>query len=329
MKILCSYSSVEFTVEHFPASLTHREVNHPIFSIPQKKLLPYISKWAAGELTPTDNYLLFLALLNSSDLIEFRVPAVRANDTDSIIAQNMEHLAKVVSRINAVTNPAVVFPRYVISPETKSLHNVKHWIQNWNDCYQDFLDGYKRQESSRDLIVREAALERMIKNPHLPLSAYASKIAEWAAVAGQFPTYLTISPFNNQKVSMSDYWKEIIQKISREESIFSVPQVDIEDLLEHCEQNISIGTIYSNALFKALRHAIDRQKNFLGLGDMDLFSGKGKYQILSEDDSTESANIKAMIESAPEEEPKLEAYPTRIAYLRAKLRWQMAKKYHE
>lgn len=325
MKVLCAISGVEFTVEHFPAYLTSREVSHPIFSLPQKKLLSYLGKWASQELTPTDSYLLFLSLLNSSELVDFRVPVSRTAETDSLVAQNMENLAKVVSRLNAVTNPSVVFPRYAVSPETKTLANIKHWIENWNQAWQDFQDGYSREYDSRKLIVRESALERLIKNPHLPISSYASKIADWASIAGAFPEYLTTSPFTGLKVSMADYWKEIIIKCSREESLFLVPQVDIQDLLDHCESNISIGTIHSNALFKVLRHAIEKQKNFLGLGDMDL--GKIKYQILSTDDTTESANIKAMIDSAPEHEPRPESYPNKIAYLKAKLRFQMAKKY--
>lgn len=327
MKILCSLSGIEFSCEHFPAYLTSREVHHPIFSLPQKKLLSFLGKWSDGELTPTDSYLLFLAILNSSSLVEFRVPAAISPETESIVAQNMEHLAKTVSKLNAVTNPNVVFPRYVISPDTKFLGNVKHWIENWKDSYQDFCDGYAREYDARKLITRESALERLIKNPHLPVSAYAAKIAEWAAVAGQFPQYLTVSPFTNLKVTMATYWKEIIVKCSREESIFAVPQIDIQDLLEHCEQNISIGTIYSNALFSVLRKALERQKNFLGLGDMDL--SRGKYQILSTDDTTETANLKALIDSAPAEEPKPEQYPNKIAFLKAKLRFQMAKKYSQ
>jgi hypothetical protein len=325
MKILCSISGLEFTCEHFPGYLTSREASHPVFTIPQKKLLSYLGKWSSQELTPTDSYLLFLAILHSSELVEFRVPVSRNALTDSIVAQNMEPLAKIISRLNAVTNPAVVFPRYAIGPETKYLSNIKHWIENWNDAWKDFQDGYSRHESSRKLITREAALERLIKNPHLPISAYASKIAEWASVAGSFPDYTTISPFNGQKISMSEYWKDIISRCSREDSIFGVPQVDIEDLLEHCELNISIGTIYSNALFKVLRHALEKQKNFLGFGDMDL--SKTRYTILSSDDTTESANIKAMIDSAPETEPRQEQYPTKLAFLKAKLRWQIAKKY--
>jgi hypothetical protein len=325
MKILCAISGIEFQVEHFPGYLTSREVSHPIFYLPQKKLLSYLGKWAGQELTPTDSYLLFLAILNSSELVEFRVPVSRSPETDAIIAQNMEALAKVVSRLNAVTNPSVIFPRYAIGPETKYLGNIKHWIENWNQSWQDFQDGFSREYENRKLITRETALERLIKNPHLPISAYSSKIAEWAAVAGNFPTYNTISPFTGMRITMSDYWKDIIAKCSREESIFSVPQIDIQDLLDHCEGNIAIGSIYSNALFKVLRNAISRQRNFLGLGDMDLT--RGKFQILTSSDTTETANIKAMIDSAPETEPRLEQYPNKIAYLKAKLRFQMAKKY--
>jgi hypothetical protein len=34
-----------------------------------------------------------------------------------------------------------------------------------------------------------------------------------------------------------------------------------------------------------------------------------------------------MIDSAPENEPTQAGYPTKLAYLKAKLRWQLAKKY--
>ena len=324
MKILCGLSSIEFQCDHFPAYLHARETFHPIFSIPQKKLISYTRKWAAGELTATDNYLLFLAILNSSDLVEFRVPAIRTPFTDSIVAQNMESLVRTVIKLNTVTNPTVVFPRYVITPETKNLSNVKYWIENWHNSYQEFLDGYRAAHKSEKLSRRESALERMIKNPHKPISAYASQIADWAATAGSFPEGLIPSPFSNLQISLSDYWKQIISRCANETALFSIPRTDLDDLLEHCEQNIPVGTIYSNALFKILRHAIERQKNFLGLGDLDI--SRSTYQILESSDDAESANIRAMIDSAPESEPNPDQYPTRFAYLKAKLRWDMARK---
>jgi len=325
VKILCAYSSIEFTCDHFPASLFSREAYHPIFNLPQKKLLSYIGKWSASELTPIDSYLLFLATLNSSDLIEFRVPAIRTDRTDSLIAQNMEPLMKTIIRLNTVMNPAVVFPRYVISPETRTLDNVHHWIQNWKEAYQDFLDGYKSVHESQDLIRREHAIERLIKSPHRPIASYAASIADWAAIAGEFPASQTISRITGKQLTISDYWKEIIIRCTKEEQIFSINREDLEELIEHCEINISAGPILAHHLFKVLRHARERQKNFLGLGDLDI--RRSTFQILTSSDSVEDANLRASIQSAPLDEPKIESYPSKFAYMKAKFRYDMAKKY--
>jgi len=322
MKILCAYSSIEFNCEHFPGTLNSREVAHPIFYIPQKRLLSYTGKWAAGELTPIDSYLLFLSLLNSSDLVNFRVPAIRTPDTDSIIALNMEPLTKILIRLNIVPEITKAFPSYVITPETKDLSNVQYWIQNWKEAYKDFKDGYISANESQKLIHRELALERLIKNPHKPISSYARQLSEWAAVAGKFPEWKTSSPFTGKTLSCSELWQEIIIRASKEESIFSVPRIDLEDLLEHCECNIPIGSIFSNALFTVLRKALEKQKNFLGLGDINI--GKVSYTILQADTSPESFNMLAMINSAPPDKPKQEDYPNKLSYLKAKLRYEAA-----
>lgn len=324
MKVLCAYSSLEFTCEHFPGYLSSRETSHPLFHVPQKKLLSYLGKWASGGLTNTDSYLLFLALLRSSELVEFRLPAIRTVSTDSIIAINMEPLCKTLIKLNTIVSPSIVFPHYVISAETRGLDNVSHWIANWEIAYQEFQSGYRSAHDSAKLRTREAALERLIKNPHRPVASYASQIADWAATAGSFPEFVLTNPHNSMKVSCSDYWKYLISKCAHEEQIFAIRRKDLEELLEHCEENIPIGSIYSNALFRILRHALERQKNFLGLGDLDI--SKSSYTILSADTSTESANLRAIIDAAPDHLPRREEYPTQFAYMKAKLRWDMAQK---
>lgn len=324
MKILCTYSSIEFSCEHFPGRFYSRDTYHPIFSLPQKKLLGYLGKWAGGQLTQTDSYLLFLALLKSSDLVDFRVPAVHTPFTDSIIATNMEYLAKTVSKLDAITAPSVNFPHYVISPETKTLSNVHYWIENWEESYNDFTSGKRREYDDRQVARREFALERLIKNPHKPISAYSKQLAEWASIAGSFPTSLTPSPFSGLQVSISDLWKQIIEKCAHETQLYSIPKKDLIELQEHCEEFIPVGSIHSHALFKIISNAIKRQSSFLNLGDIDIT--KTTYQILSDTDTVESANIKAMLDSSPESAPKESDYPTKIAFLRAQMRWNLSRK---
>jgi hypothetical protein len=330
MQILCAYSSITFNVEHFPGTLSSRESYHPIFDMPQKRLLSNLGKWSSGGLTPTDSYLLFLAVLRSTDLVDFRVPAIRTPTTDAIIAQNMESLCRTVIKLKSVSNPAVVFPHYVISPDTRSLDNVRYWIENWQDSYDAFVAGRVRDIEGRDewkrLVTREAALQRLIKNPHRPIASYAAQIADWASIAGSFPDHGTIpSPFSGMQITVSDYWKELIVLCASETKLFGIPQKDLVELRDHCEEHIPVGSIYSNALFKIIRHALDRQQSFLGLGDFDIT--RSTYQLLESTDDVEAANLSASIQAAPLEEPRQEQYATKFEFLRAKLRYQLARKH--
>ncbi len=328
MKILCSKSGIEFTAEHFPGTFFSRELSHPIFSLEQKKLLSYTGKWAAGELTPTDSYLLFLALLNTSEQIQFRTSCKRTPLTNSIVANNMEYLVRTVIKLNAIRTPGTLFPYFAVTAETCTLANVHHWIEVWENCWRDFESGSRRDIIHRELARRETALQRMIKNPHKPIKEYAPQIAEWASTAGSFPTFLIPNPFTKEKkqITLSTYWKEIIIRSTRNEYLYTIPDNDLQELLDHCEENIPPGSIYSHALFEALRHALSKKKNFLGLGDMDL---RSTYQILEDPKDVESANFKAMIDSAPIEVPRREQYPTQFAYMKAKLRWDLAKKFND
>lgn len=321
MKVLCGISSIEFNVEHFPGSLYSRETVHPIFHLPQKKLLSYLSKWSGGELTSIDSYLLFLALLNSSELVEFRVPVFRNERTDSVIANNMEYLAKTVIKLNTVSTPSFNFPSFAITTETRYLDNIHYWLDNWDAAYQDFLDGYSKEYKSRQLIRREQALEKLIKSPFKPAKTLANQLADWAVIAGEFPTYLVNNPFTGLQISMADYWRIIIQKCSVDEFTLAIPKWDIEDCLEHCEINIPVGTIHSNALFSCLRRAIEKQENYLGKGDM---SKLADFKFVSPNDVKEFESIQKMIDDAPLTEPTVGEYPKRLDYLKAKARWDMA-----
>lgn len=325
-KILCALSGISFTCEHFPITLESRETYHPIFDVSQKKLLPYLGKWSSNQLTLTDSYLLFLSLLHSSELVQFRTSVLRTTATDSIVAQNMEFLAKTVIKLNTVSTPAKLFPSFAITSDTRDLSNVHHWIENWKEHYDDFQNGLRRDYDTRKLVKRESALERLIKSPHKPISSYSSQLADWASIAGQFPSYAVKSPFNGFNIALSDYWKLIISRCANESQLYSVPKADLEELIEHCEENIgATGSIFSHALFKVLRTAQRKQASFLGYGDKDI--GETTYSILESSDDVEDLNIKLMIDTAPEFEPKPDQYPTKFEFMRAKARWDMAKRY--
>lgn len=323
MNILCAISGIEFKCDYFPAELSSREVTHPIFYLQQKKLISYLSKWTAGELTPTDSYLLFLALLNSTELVEWRVPVIKTDATNSIIATNMEQLFKVIGQLNLIKTPQFAVPQFAVTKETRDLDNVHYWIKAWQDAIDEFYNEYKTTGDWNAIRTRELALERMIKTSTRDVSSYSGVLADWAELAGNFPQF-DITDYKGARVSLADYWKLIIRKCCKSESIFEIPKADLDELIEHCEANIMAGSIYSHSLFTLLREGREKQSSFLGT---DLT--KTEFVILDENNSIEEANMLLLINSATDTEPKPSDYPNRLMYLKAKLKYDMASKYKE
>lgn len=328
MKILCKYSGLQFEVQHFPFSLESRECAHPVFSIPQQKLLVLLSRRFPSELKPIDSYLGFLSLLHSTNRIEWRVPCIYTPAIDSIIAANMEYLIRTVGVTSAIQHPAFTMPSFVITPDTRSLSTVHHWIAVWNDCVVQFQDGNKRAQLHDRIVRREQAMDRILRDRSKSPKDYANQLADWAALAGEFPTGTV--PVDGKQISLAEYWKQMIRRAARQEAIFSINETDLAELIEHCEETLFVrdyGIDHAKTVLKVLRDAAESKKSFLGLGDFDIRTST--YRILDDADTAERANVLAMIDSAPVEKPVEPNYPSKIAYLRALYKWKAARLHAE
>lgn len=314
-KILCGISGIEFSCDHLPIYLSSREYAHPIFFMPQKKLLGLYQKYRHGELPEIDSYLLFLAYLNSTDLVEWRVPAQFHANTASIVAQNFESLVNTVERMNRVKNPSVHFSHIAVSPDTKKLDNVDYWIASWEATYEDFTNGYVSQRLKQEIADLEERLDYLCKDANRSELQFASRLAVWADKAGSFPRFPV--HIGAATIPCSMYWQQIIRKCTNAESIFSIPSQDLQELLDHCEENIDAGSTYAHHLFKILREGKAKQSNFLGLGDF-------QFSIISSDTSVEDANKLAIILNAPSSAPRRIDYPSEFKFLQAKLAYSLA-----
>lgn len=335
-KILCAFSGLLLEVSHFPIHLSERECSHPIFCIPQKKLLSYARKWSAQELTTTDSYLLFLALLKSTDHIVFRSAVTITPETDALVAQNMHSLIGIIGKMNTIVHPGFSLPKFVVSTDTTTLENVGNWLKAWRGCLEDFASGFREYNASRALLNREAALERLIKNPTKSTESYSKTLATWAAIAGSFPTYV-ITTETGSHVPMSEYWIDIIQRCCKNVTLANVPSVDLNDLIEHCEEHIPHGSIYAAKLMQVLRNAVEVQKNFLGTGAFSfsiLQGGDSKKEVMGGDskgvgsiENVEYTNVLNLISTAPETCPTPGDFKSKFEYLKAVTRYEMAERY--
>lgn len=317
-RIICSKSGVIFQVEHMPTSLPQGSYTHPMFHVPQHKLISLAGQWAAQKLTPVESYLLYLSLLDSTGLVQWRTQASYHPGMDAIVQSNMESLLSIISKINIIHHPSFTLPSFSINQSTCSLQNSYHWIQAWIENYHDWYEGQRESRIREALSDREQALQRLIKSS-VPTEAYAKVLATWAATAGSFPTYDITHPISHQPIPLSDYWKQLIQTVANEDKLWRHPRADIVELIEHCEENIMHGNIYAHTLMKYLRKGLAAYDDYLGFSDIPTSftvmppSGASTYQI----------NKSALINTAPETEPKKHQYPNTSAWLKAYTRWKL------
>lgn len=332
-QITCSISGLSFSCQYLPLPIHTREVSHPIFHIPKHRLLSLMGRWSAREIAPPESYLLYLALFNSTGLIEWR-SMVRYHDRmQQIVANNMESLAQLIGKIDSITHPSFTLPHYAVTSDTHTLENSYHWIQNWHQCYNDWLTGIRERATYEDVMRREAALTRLIKSPHRRLENHPKLLADWAEVAGNFPEYKVL--VNGKQIPMSEYWKDIIIKAATKRSLMEIPEVDLEDLTDHCIDNVvTDGSLNALMLIRYLKDALQRRKNFshqqdtFGIGDIDIASQKAtSYRLLKPSDNAADANVQNMINNAPSQEPNLRDYPNKFEHLKAMGRWRTAQNY--
>ncbi len=336
-RVLCAISGLEFTTDHFTKSLylTSREYYHPIFSVPPTRLLTLLDRWIDQDLSREENYLLYLALWNSSGLMEFRSPAIQTALTASIVAQNLPRLAKMVEVINSLGPQTVSekfhLPTFVITTDTQDLEASHEWIKIWENCYSDYQNNYVTATAADKITKTESILERYIKDKTKDISTYARQLANWASDVGKFDihaNYVVLNEFDKPEL-MSAYWKRIIVACAKSESIWDFPEVDLQDLYEHCEQEIEHGSIFAHTLMSLLQSGISRRKSFTDLGSIDLGNGLFTFKILDADASVEDANKLACIMDAPLSPPRESDYPNKLAFLKAKMNYRMAQEYKD
>lgn len=316
MQAYCPISGIRYRIADTFGS---KEVicQHPAFSLPIRFHFANAGNWSADKLNAQERKLMFLSLLKATDLVHFKHAAF---PSESIVQKHMENALKIVSWILGIRTPTLSLPQFIVTRDTADLGNIKHWLETWWDARKAFEDGYKTQGELAKLRNREYALERLIKNAHKKAEEYAGLLANWSFTAAEVPE------------NLHTYWKDIF--LAKGVRVYTLRPVDIDECLEHMEDHLEHGTIYSNAVLKHLRTIKIKNKQgiYFGLGMEDATMSDEQIQKLADqpyrilEGSIEEINQQVIASNAPTESPKETEYPSRVAYLRAKIAWQMAEK---
>lgn len=330
-QILCNKSGILFDCQFLPFSLSGGELSHPFFSIPQKSLLNLTRSWASGQLSIEQSYLLYLSLLDSTDLIEWSSQTEFTSRTPAILSSNMESLIHCIGKINLITHPSFKLPRFHITRDTRTLANSHHWIEIWTDNCNDWVQSQKnvreREALQAKIEIRESALNRVIR------SAYASDparlgayLAEWASLVGEFPAFEISHPISRKPIACDDYWKSIIRCAHDEDKLWRFPRSDIVELQEHCHEYIRNEDIRGHTLFKVLSQGLLKYDTYAGLSNFEIYSDRNTpFRVVDESagESVYQATLQTIANDAPIDEPKLESYASKFAWMKAHMQWKI------
>jgi hypothetical protein len=310
MRLYCQYSGVNFTTELANYLPEHTYV-HPIFTVPSTILLKQRGNWFAGRIeSEVDRKLLFLALLNSTEQVEFHYPAA---PSDKVVQSNFPRLFEMADWILRLKTPSLVLPRFRITKETAVLDNVRYWLECWQQERTQFEEGYRNYEEDKKNLERERILERNIKNPTKRAEQYAGLLATWALSASGAPE------------SKRKYWRELF--LLKEPALYSANPDHISELYEWLESELEPGSIYSHKALWYVKSLITKVRGgwsgILGIFDNDEGDERTHAAIFQIDDDLQRANTLSVISKAPSQKPERHLYPSEVAYIKANIAWNM------
>jgi hypothetical protein len=312
MQIICRYSGLSFQSTSF-MQLKVLEGSHPIMSVDPRILLSRARDWADGNLNEVEKKLLFIALLKSTDLVEFRRPAYPTNQT---IQRNMEYLLRTLAWRHA-TGPKFLLPKFVVDKGTQDLKSVPAWLDKWNDERDYFLSRQGHWELREKIQLREAAMQRLLGKDRKTPSFYKN-LARWVIEVSDAPKVV------------EELWTNIFL-LDTDVKIWAADTEVIQELLKYMINNIDAGSIFANLAFKHIRSILIKNQGGLeyGLGmtsisDLDIEDIKSKGYILlpSSKTSMEVYNDSVAIRTAPSKLPERADYQTELDFLRAKIKWK-------
>lgn len=331
MKCLCPISGMVWEAEGFATGHRRVELMHPIFYSPLENLVAREIDWHANRLSEEEKKLLFLAILNQSDLIDWHHAA---NPSPQTVEQHFHRMMKLVLWKLGIRSPSLKMPSFSISHATMNMDNFHFWMDAWEHAREDFLSGILKQHRDATKGKLEFWLERRIRSVEIGTQdetyRYLKVLASWGEVAANFPCFSITHPLNKQQIKINEYWKEII--CSPKEKVISYPAGDIKEIEEHLIENLDdLSSLYSGALIRRIRRLLSHNVDFYGIelipiesdSDGDNFNDRRRYsEQLTYDDGTEAA-IKAIKETAPADRPVEKDYQSKALFLRAMIAWKM------
>jgi len=308
---------------------------HPVFAAPSSYLDKMYTHHCRGNLTATDSYLLFLAILHSTGKVEWKSPVSldpNCPRTVSFIENNLGQLLAVIEKTKAILHPSFEQPNYVVGVDNSSLGQLPAYIKAWNTNIANFYRGSASIREQEEIQKVENRLTWLLLSGD-PIEKFSHVIANWAEKAsGEFPA------------GKEELYKQVIRTCFNSTKMFSTPLPLLKEIKECCEATIEVGSIHFHALMQVLKEGIGRHCDYLGGSSLALgytleSLSSSNLETIADDhaEGTTSgksrqqarADLASLASNAPAVQPVAGDYATPFLFLKAKLAYRVAKEAHK
>lgn len=223
-----------------------------------------------NNMNKEEKRLVFLACLASTGLLSCKVPPF---PNDAIVDALFPRLLLITQWITNIHLPNYNLPTYQVTHETANLSNLKYWVEALFELKDAFYQERRQVEAVAALKKQEETLELLIRRAEMQHTAYtpatSKMLATWALEISKAPTNMhTTWLAGNKEYSgtIKDYWYYIMTAPTS--SIYNIKNADIEELIEHLEDNLEHGTTSAYTVLKYVRSLRDKQTKGLGMFEM-------------------------------------------------------------
>jgi len=318
--ITCAISGIRFAMAglegiSIPASTGYY---HPVFTLSQPVLYRLYYQHTRNQLSSIDSYLLFCAFLHATGQVDWQAPATCIPGdarTKRLIGNNLAQLISVYEKTAIIKHPSFKQPSFVVSYDNGSLEQVHNWILAWHENLVQFNVSRATYAQQRDLARIEADLEAKLA-AGIPLEKLPAIVANWASQTAEFP------------LAKDESYQRVIRSCFNSTKMFNTPLPLIKEVQEYCFANIEPGSIHFHTLCEILKQGASRHLDYLGGSSLAL--GYTLLDTASQSGEQRAGNLKTAAElttiasKAPLEAPVQGDYPSKLAYLKARLAYRVA-----
>lgn len=338
MKVTCSFSGLNYKVQHIQGKLGMGVTMHPIFYFNSRQLsdlYKYQIEQANPSLASTkiDNYLLFLALAYQTGKVEFTYP-VEPNDINVTFASRcLSALWETGQRVKDIAHPAFKVAGFRVTKRNKDdIGSFAGMLEEWHVSIREFDSGLIRAVQAKRLGEKLDKLEQtIVYQSYHSIASMGPYLARWANLTAPFPA------------AKRDLWKSIIEACHSESRIFMFDVAEINEVYEWCAQEIIPGSLPHHYLLELLAEGKKKNRAYLGIGvaqyqivtssnpDGSAFHTRAVKEqaalastLSQEDNVYREDKIIKLLEAAPTNPPKQIDYKSRFEWVKAKALYQMA-----